>query len=144
MEISAQEFGALSRVRQERAFLSDLGRVLAPLYRQRIVGDLASFQASRQHGILVVWSDTSVPTGYTADTNATIGHIAAGALQPSNGPLNSLIFPKRMLAQVRIRPKFFATWPPGFPLIASWWKPTHPTFHHRAFGERRTGPETLD
>lgn len=62
-----------------------------------------------QHGVIVVWSDTAVPTGYTADQNATIAHIASGAVQATNGPLNSLVFPKRMLAQVRFRAKWFAS-----------------------------------
>jgi cyclic-di-AMP phosphodiesterase PgpH len=54
VDLSWQEFAALARVRQERAFLSDLGRQIAPFYRQRIVADLVKFSANRRHGILVV------------------------------------------------------------------------------------------
>ena len=53
VNLSPQEFAALSRVKQERAFLSDLGRQVAPFYRQRIVADQAKFAADRKHGILV-------------------------------------------------------------------------------------------
>ncbi|WP_136516395.1 HD family phosphohydrolase [Geomonas edaphica] len=54
VDVSAQELAALSRVRQQRAFLSDLGRQLAPLYRQRIVADKGHFTADLRHGIVVV------------------------------------------------------------------------------------------
>ncbi|QXE93137.1 HD family phosphohydrolase [Geomonas subterranea] len=54
VDISAQEFAALTRVKQQRAFLSDLGRQLAPLYRQRIVADRGHFAADLRHGIVVV------------------------------------------------------------------------------------------
>ena len=54
VNLSAQEFAALMRLKQERAFLSDLGRQIEPLYRQRIVADRAKFAADRGHGILVV------------------------------------------------------------------------------------------
>ena len=54
VEVSPQEFGALCRVKEERLFLSDLGRQLAPFYRLRIVADLARFASDRRHGILVV------------------------------------------------------------------------------------------
>ena len=54
VDLSAQEFGAFTRVKEERAFLSDLGRQIAPFYRQRIVSDLVKFNANRKHGILVV------------------------------------------------------------------------------------------
>ncbi|TSK03576.1 MAG: HDIG domain-containing protein [Geobacter sp.] len=54
VDVSAQELAALSRVRQQRAFLSDLGRQLAPLYRQRIVADKGHFAADLRHGIVVV------------------------------------------------------------------------------------------
>jgi cyclic-di-AMP phosphodiesterase PgpH len=53
-EVSEQEFAALSRVKLERAFLSDLGRQLAPFYRMRIVTDRARFASDRRHGILVI------------------------------------------------------------------------------------------
>jgi cyclic-di-AMP phosphodiesterase PgpH len=54
VESSEPEFGALTRIREPRAFLSELGRQLAPYYRQRIVADLTRFSADRQHGILMV------------------------------------------------------------------------------------------
>ncbi|ACH38018.1 membrane-associated metal-dependent phosphohydrolase, HDc domain-containing [Citrifermentans bemidjiense Bem] len=54
VDISTQEFGALSRIRQERAFLSDLGRQLAPVYRHRIVADRSNFAADLRHGIVVL------------------------------------------------------------------------------------------
>lgn len=54
VEVSPQEFSALSRVRQERAFISDLGRQLAPLYRLRIVADRTHFAADLRHGIVVI------------------------------------------------------------------------------------------
>ena len=54
VDLSAQEFAALSRLKQQRAFLSDLGRQLAPLYRQRIVADRNHFAADLRHGIVVV------------------------------------------------------------------------------------------
>jgi cyclic-di-AMP phosphodiesterase PgpH len=54
VEVSEQEFAALARVKQERALISDLGRQIAPFYRQRIVADLAKFNANRKHGILVI------------------------------------------------------------------------------------------
>jgi len=53
VELSVPEFAALARVKQERAFLSDLGRQLAPFYRQRIVADRDHFAADLRHGILV-------------------------------------------------------------------------------------------
>lgn len=65
-----------------------------------------------QHGVIGIWWDSAnaaFPVGYTADSQAVSSHIAAGASQATNGPLNSLIFPKRMLAQVRFRVKSFAT-----------------------------------
>ena len=54
VEISPREVTALSRLKQERAFLSDLGRQLAPFYRQRIVADRAHFAADLRHGIIVI------------------------------------------------------------------------------------------
>ncbi len=60
------------------------------------------------HGIVVVWSDTAVPTGYTADGNAPVAHIAAGGNAQCN-PLNTLKFSRDQVAQIRVRPKFFAT-----------------------------------
>lgn len=54
VDVSQQELAALSRVKQQRAFLSDLGRQLAPLYRQRIVADKGHFAADLRHGIVVV------------------------------------------------------------------------------------------
>ncbi|MBU5638798.1 HDIG domain-containing protein [Geomonas sp. Red69] len=54
VDISAQELAALSRVKQQRAFLADLARQLAPLYRQRIVADRGHFAADLRHGIVVV------------------------------------------------------------------------------------------
>jgi putative nucleotidyltransferase with HDIG domain len=54
VEISPEEFAALSRVRQERALLAELGRQLAPFYRLRIVTDRAKFVADRRHGIQVL------------------------------------------------------------------------------------------
>ncbi|WP_224985142.1 HD family phosphohydrolase [Geomonas agri] len=54
VDISTQELAALSHVKQQRAFLSDLGRQLAPLYRQRIVADRGHFAADLRHGIVVV------------------------------------------------------------------------------------------
>ena len=54
VDVSPQELAALSRVRQERAFLSELGRQLAPFYRQRIVADGADFAADLRHGIIVI------------------------------------------------------------------------------------------
>jgi len=54
VEISTKEAAALSRVRQDRAFLADLGRQLAPFYRLRIVADRAKFAADQRHGVLVV------------------------------------------------------------------------------------------
>ncbi|HBA90058.1 MAG TPA: HD family phosphohydrolase [Geobacter sp.] len=54
VEVTPQEVAALSRVRQERAFLSDLGRQLSSLYRQRIVADRSNFSDDIRHGILVV------------------------------------------------------------------------------------------
>ena len=54
VELSAQEFAALTRVKQPRGFLTDLGRQLAPFYRLRIVADRANFAADRRHGILVI------------------------------------------------------------------------------------------
>lgn len=73
------------------------------------VRHVEAIPAVGQHGVLVFWSDTAVPTGYTADQNATVAHIAAGSPQATNGPLNSLIFPKRMLFQARLRLKMFAS-----------------------------------
>ncbi|GFO57195.1 HD family phosphohydrolase [Geomonas sp. Red276] len=54
LEVSPAEFAALCRIRQERPFLSELGRHLAPLYRQRIVADAARFASDRRHGVLVI------------------------------------------------------------------------------------------
>lgn len=54
LDISAQEYTALLRVKQDRAFLADLGRQLAPFYRQRIVADRANFAADLRHGIVVM------------------------------------------------------------------------------------------
>ncbi|QWV95751.1 HDIG domain-containing protein [Geomonas oryzisoli] len=54
VDVSGQELAALSRVKQQRAFLSDLARQLAPLYRQRIVADRGHFAADLRHGIVVV------------------------------------------------------------------------------------------
>jgi cyclic-di-AMP phosphodiesterase PgpH len=54
VELSAKEYAALARVKQERAFLSELGRLIAPFYRQRIVADPVTFAANRKHGILVI------------------------------------------------------------------------------------------
>ncbi|GFO61799.1 HD family phosphohydrolase [Geomonas silvestris] len=53
-DLTDQEFVALARVRDTRAFLADLGRQVAPFYRQRIVADLAKFSANRKHGIQVI------------------------------------------------------------------------------------------
>ena len=53
VDLTAPEFAALMRVKQERAFLSELGRQLAPLYRQRIVNDLPKFATNLKHGIVV-------------------------------------------------------------------------------------------
>jgi len=53
-DLTEQEMLALSRIKEERAFTADLGRQLAPFYRQRIVADLAQFDANRKHGIQVV------------------------------------------------------------------------------------------
>ncbi|HBG05329.1 MAG: HD family phosphohydrolase [Geobacteraceae bacterium GWC2_58_44] len=58
VEVSPHEFAALSRVRQERGFLADLGRQLAPFYRQHIVADRENFAADRRHGILVMDAGT--------------------------------------------------------------------------------------
>ena len=58
VELSAQEFTAFARIKEEHAFLSDLGRQIAPFYRQRIVADLEKFSANRKHGILVVDAGT--------------------------------------------------------------------------------------
>ena len=54
VEVAPHELAALTRVRQDRLFLADLGRQLAPLYRQHIVADLDNFAADRRHGILVM------------------------------------------------------------------------------------------
>jgi len=54
VEVTSQEYAALSRVKEERLFLSDLGRQLAPFYRLHIVPDRARFTADRRHGIQVV------------------------------------------------------------------------------------------
>ena len=54
VELSQQELAALTRVKQQRVFLSDLGRQLAPFYRVHIVADRANFAADRRHGILVI------------------------------------------------------------------------------------------
>lgn len=53
-DLTEQEMLALSRIKEERAFTADLGRQLAPFYRQRIVADLAKFDANRKHGIQVI------------------------------------------------------------------------------------------
>ena len=76
------------------------------------VRHVESIPALAQHGVLGIWWDSAnaaFPAGYTSDVNAVTSHIAAGGVQATNGVLNSLVFPKRMLAQVRFRPKFFAT-----------------------------------
>jgi cyclic-di-AMP phosphodiesterase PgpH len=54
VDITPQEFSAISRVKQERLFLSGLGRQLAPLYRMRIVADRTKYDADRRHGIQVL------------------------------------------------------------------------------------------
>lgn len=61
-----------------------------------------------QHGVIVLWYDTTLPPGYVADQNAiTAAHIGAGSnisLQPQ-----ALQFSRGQVAQIRMRPKFFAT-----------------------------------
>lgn len=54
VEIYPNELAALSRVRQDRLFLADLGRELAPFYRQRIVADKENFAADLRRGIVVL------------------------------------------------------------------------------------------
>ncbi|HJV35701.1 HDIG domain-containing metalloprotein, partial [Geomonas sp.] len=54
VDLTSREFGALSHISQERAFLSELGRQVAPLYRMRIVADRQKFEADRHHGIQVI------------------------------------------------------------------------------------------
>ncbi|MBJ6726947.1 HD family phosphohydrolase [Geomesophilobacter sediminis] len=58
MELSAPEFGALARVKQERILLSEIGKNLAPYYRQKIVAERESFEADRAHGIQVLDPET--------------------------------------------------------------------------------------
>jgi len=53
VDLTVDEFVALMRVKQERVFLADLGRQLAPLYRQRIVAELPKFASNLKHGIVV-------------------------------------------------------------------------------------------
>lgn len=72
------------------------------------VTHIEAIPALGPRGIIVVWSDTAVPTGYTADQNATVAHIAAGGNAQCN-PVNMLKLVRDQFAQIRIRPKFFAT-----------------------------------
>lgn len=58
VELTAEELGAFSRIRQEHGFLAELGRQLTPLYRQKIVADRESFASDVAHGILVLDPET--------------------------------------------------------------------------------------
>jgi len=70
VELSAQEYAALARVQQPRAFLAELGRQLAPYYRQHIVADRANFASDRRHGIVVL--DPATKQEVAGDYSASI------------------------------------------------------------------------
>jgi putative nucleotidyltransferase with HDIG domain len=52
------EITALQRVRSERSFLADMGRVLARLYSKKIIAERKAFSADLNHGILVINPET--------------------------------------------------------------------------------------
>ena len=55
---TSAEVKALSRVKSERALLTDIGRLTGRLYNQKIVADGKAFAADLGHGILVVDPET--------------------------------------------------------------------------------------
>jgi cyclic-di-AMP phosphodiesterase PgpH len=91
VEISRAELAALTRLQQERSFLIELGRQLAPFYRLRIVADRERFAADRRHGILVVdpGSKQEVAAGDFSsyiDLAAARRHVAAMHLTQGGSP----------------------------------------------------------
>jgi cyclic-di-AMP phosphodiesterase PgpH len=70
VQISPDELAALARVRQDRLFLADLGRELAPFYRQRIVADRDNFAADLRHGIVVL--DPANRQEFAGDYSTTV------------------------------------------------------------------------
>lgn len=58
IELSPHELSALSRIKQERPFLLELGKILTMMYGQRIVADRDSFELDRAHGMIVLDPET--------------------------------------------------------------------------------------
>jgi putative nucleotidyltransferase with HDIG domain len=87
VEVNAEEYAALTRVQQPRAFQADLGRQLAPYYRQHIVADRNGFAADRRHGIVVVDPTTKqeVAGDYTASIDLASVRRSIGGMHLSPG-----------------------------------------------------------
>ena len=62
-EISDAEYSALTRLRGDRSFLNEIGRLAERIYNRRIVADKRLFESDILHGIVIVNSDTGQENG---------------------------------------------------------------------------------